>query len=395
MTSVRIDRPEPVEMVDAAEVNALIAATDDRLADLERRAQAASALAERAAERARAEGVDEAAATWAMVRLQRFLDGLIAEAERDVDAMLAAARQGAARIDEARADATRAAFHGADDHRPARPARDGAPWPGPSPVFSAPEVDPPPAPSPATPPVVEPPPAFEAPAVVAAPTRAVDPPSVVTSPAVSTPHADTGAPASEPRVAAEELRWAPAHTPPAPDAPTRNGSVAATALAGSGELAAATPPAAVPEAQPEPGPAAPPSVPVAAPAPSAATSAAPATVAHAAAAARVPALGGARGARRDPRAGVHPVATELTRSAPRARRSSPPRHVPFAILRVGCPVAATLRSLPFRTFAQRRGGFGSGADMVRVLVVEQGESPPRRHRVGARRLLGRHGRSSP
>jgi hypothetical protein len=99
-------RPSPVELIAADEVRRVIADVDLRLATLERKAAESRATADELERRAEAEGVGAEASTWAIVRLQRFLDGLRAEAEQDAATIVAAARKGAdARIEEARADA--------------------------------------------------------------------------------------------------------------------------------------------------------------------------------------------------------------------------------------------------------------------------------------------------
>jgi hypothetical protein len=130
MSDLKLKRPELVEMVDPAEVHAMIAATDARLSDLERQVAESAAEAQRVEDRARSEGVDAQAATWAMVRLQRFIDGLIEEAERDAAALIEAARLGArARVEEARADAAHLEFADVLERptRAPRPPRDPAP----------------------------------------------------------------------------------------------------------------------------------------------------------------------------------------------------------------------------------------------------------------------------
>jgi hypothetical protein len=99
-------RPSPVELIAADEVRRVIADVDLRLATLERKAAESRATADELERRAEVEGVGAEASTWAIVRLQRFLDGLRAEAEQDAATIVAAARKGAdARIEEARADA--------------------------------------------------------------------------------------------------------------------------------------------------------------------------------------------------------------------------------------------------------------------------------------------------
>jgi hypothetical protein len=104
--SFRLTPPEPLELVPADEVHAMIASTDRELAMLEREAAAACGAADEAEARAREAGVDGRASAWAMVRMQRFLDGLRGEADREVNEVLDVARARArARIDDAHAEA--------------------------------------------------------------------------------------------------------------------------------------------------------------------------------------------------------------------------------------------------------------------------------------------------
>ena len=106
MPSTRPTRPETFDIIPADEVGALIEATDRDFVDLERRALEASHAAEEAEAAANEAGIDPKAATWSMVRLQRFLDTLRDEALRDAAATVGVARHRAkVRIDDARASA--------------------------------------------------------------------------------------------------------------------------------------------------------------------------------------------------------------------------------------------------------------------------------------------------
>jgi hypothetical protein len=105
-SSFRLTPPEPLDLVPAEQVRAMIASTDRELATLEREAETARGAADAAEARAREAGVDGRASTWAMVRMQRFIDGLRSEADRDVNEMLDVARARArARLDDAHAEA--------------------------------------------------------------------------------------------------------------------------------------------------------------------------------------------------------------------------------------------------------------------------------------------------
>jgi hypothetical protein len=111
MATLRITPPTAVELIPGDEVAELIAETDRRLASLEREVAAATGVADDAERRAAAEGVDGPTSTWAIVRLQRFLDDLREEAERDAQTVLNAARKGAqTRVEAARAGATQVRF---------------------------------------------------------------------------------------------------------------------------------------------------------------------------------------------------------------------------------------------------------------------------------------------
>jgi len=146
----RLTLPEPVDLVSAEEVNATIAQIDRDLSDLERRADEASTRADIAESRAAELGIDGKASTWAMVRLQRFLDGLRAENDHDIDEMLDVAKaRAAARLEEADAAAIAIMRPGAVGREPRNgtSANNGAataPTPvAPTPVASAAPVVPP------------------------------------------------------------------------------------------------------------------------------------------------------------------------------------------------------------------------------------------------------------
>ena len=92
-TKYSLPRPAALDVVPASEVGALIERTDREFTELEARAAEAAARADEAEQLARAAGVDPKSSTWTMVRLQRFLDTLRAEVERDSRATLEVARQ--------------------------------------------------------------------------------------------------------------------------------------------------------------------------------------------------------------------------------------------------------------------------------------------------------------
>src|SRR5262249_51607817 len=87
--------PEPLELVSADEATAIIDETRADLDSLEARAAESRRVADAVEARAAEEGADERASTWAIVRLQRFIDGLRAEAEHDAETVVEAARRGA------------------------------------------------------------------------------------------------------------------------------------------------------------------------------------------------------------------------------------------------------------------------------------------------------------
>src|SRR5262245_25902084 len=87
-----LQEPEILDLVEADQVSDKVANTRRELALLEREAEAAMAAALEAEEAARTVNIDAAATTWTIVRLQRFLGELRAEAERDADTMLDVAR---------------------------------------------------------------------------------------------------------------------------------------------------------------------------------------------------------------------------------------------------------------------------------------------------------------
>ena len=76
-------RPVTVDIVPAVEVDALLEAAERESAQLQQRATAASAAAAAAEADARTAGIDGSSTTWTMVRLERFLENLKVEAQRD------------------------------------------------------------------------------------------------------------------------------------------------------------------------------------------------------------------------------------------------------------------------------------------------------------------------
>lgn len=154
---VRLSPPELVDLVPAERVREIIALTDRDIAELERRANEACGEADQAELRAQESGVDGRSSTWAMVRMQRFLDGLRSEGERDAQALRDLAHERAElRLSDARAEAARIRGE-------VTPAPTVAPAPSAATVAPAVIAYVAPAPSPAPP--VQP----EAPADIAAP----------------------------------------------------------------------------------------------------------------------------------------------------------------------------------------------------------------------------------
>src|SRR5262245_43266830 len=96
--------PEVLDLVEAEQVTADIEAIERELAVLEREAAHAVEAAAQAEETAQAVNVDASATTWTIVRLQRFLDELRSEAERDAATMIEVAHYHAqVRVKDARA----------------------------------------------------------------------------------------------------------------------------------------------------------------------------------------------------------------------------------------------------------------------------------------------------
>jgi hypothetical protein len=89
----KLTKPQSLDVIPATEVGALIEETDRVFVRLERELEIALAEADEAEALAAAEGVDPEASTWTMVRLQRFLDDLRVEAERDAAATIEVAQQ--------------------------------------------------------------------------------------------------------------------------------------------------------------------------------------------------------------------------------------------------------------------------------------------------------------
>ena len=93
MTVSRLDPPRALDLIPAEQVRDIIARTDHELTELERSAEDAHGTAERAERAVREAGLDPESSAWTMVRLQRFLEGLRDETQRDVETMLELARQ--------------------------------------------------------------------------------------------------------------------------------------------------------------------------------------------------------------------------------------------------------------------------------------------------------------
>jgi hypothetical protein len=99
--------PESLDLVAVGNAPA-IADGSRELADLRREAELAELAAETATARAAEVGVDGREATWALVQMQRFLDGLRADVERDVQAIRDLASDRARiRVERAQAEAAR------------------------------------------------------------------------------------------------------------------------------------------------------------------------------------------------------------------------------------------------------------------------------------------------
>ncbi|MEI8002651.1 MAG: hypothetical protein WCI50_15010, partial [Actinomycetes bacterium] len=88
----RLRLPEVLDLVDAGSVEGQITRTELELADLEREAAELCAAADAAEESARLGNLDLGSSTWTIVRLQRFLEELRVEAERDAATMIEVAR---------------------------------------------------------------------------------------------------------------------------------------------------------------------------------------------------------------------------------------------------------------------------------------------------------------
>jgi hypothetical protein len=98
--------PEPVELVSAGVVDALVADVAQQIGALQREVADAEAAAAEAEARAVAEGADERSTTWTMVQLQRFLNGLRDEQVEELRALHEVTDQRVAhRLEEARAQA--------------------------------------------------------------------------------------------------------------------------------------------------------------------------------------------------------------------------------------------------------------------------------------------------
>jgi hypothetical protein len=89
----KLSKPQALDVIPASEVSSLIEETDRVFVQLERELEIASAAADELEAQAAAEGIDPTASTWTMVRLQRFLEDLRDEAERDAAATIEVAQQ--------------------------------------------------------------------------------------------------------------------------------------------------------------------------------------------------------------------------------------------------------------------------------------------------------------
>jgi len=243
MAERRLSAPEPIELVSPDDASALIAATQRELEELARRATDARQTADAVEARLRTEGADERSSMWAIVRLQRFIDDLRDEAERDAQTIVESARRGARQPPDP-------AFEG--PFVPRRVAPRAAPAPLVSPmssepdrshdtagvVLAAPQFVPPCAPEP----LADPAPAPEAPSVVMPFTPAPDP-------AVVPP-----APEREPEPLTREPLWAPVSVvaEPAADGSAPSAETAPT-LAAVAEPVDDDMTAAVPMPEPPPG----------------------------------------------------------------------------------------------------------------------------------------------
>jgi hypothetical protein len=235
MFESQLAAPELVELLAPDDVSSLIGDTHRELARLEHRAAQARATADQLEHRAKLEGADERASTWAIVRMQRFVDGLREEAERDSETLVDAARRRAGSTIDPFLDhpvtlgeaGVRASVAPQPDVAPRHDVA-LAPVPPPMPAAEAP-VAPPAAP-------VAPVPVVQAAPVVDAPAPAtslqwspVDDVSAESNGAAHAPVAPTGvaAPVVEPPGPAVEVApvvpIAPAPVPPSSDAPKRRG----------------------------------------------------------------------------------------------------------------------------------------------------------------------------
>ncbi|NBP52299.1 MAG: hypothetical protein EBU70_14175, partial [Actinobacteria bacterium] len=88
----RVPLPEALELVDATEVGSLLVETERELRALEAEAERLVAAAQEAEAVAADAQADPATTTWMLVRLQRFVDALRAEAARDAETIVEVAR---------------------------------------------------------------------------------------------------------------------------------------------------------------------------------------------------------------------------------------------------------------------------------------------------------------
>src|SRR3974377_2288097 len=93
MTATRaLNPPVLLDFVPAQTVRALIEQVDRDFTDLEHRAADATALADELEARAADEGIGPQSSQWGMEKLQRFLDDMRDEVDRDAAATVEVAR---------------------------------------------------------------------------------------------------------------------------------------------------------------------------------------------------------------------------------------------------------------------------------------------------------------
>jgi hypothetical protein len=111
MSTNALTPPEPLNLIAFEHVRAIIEDTDRDLTELERLAAEATAEADEAEARAADAGIDGPASHWTLVQMQRFVDGLRAEAQLERTAILEVARYRARlRVEDASPDVQRMRF---------------------------------------------------------------------------------------------------------------------------------------------------------------------------------------------------------------------------------------------------------------------------------------------